>query len=225
VLVVEDEAQIRYALRRYLESNGYQVREAEDGATALREFDLFKPDVLLLDLMLPDMSGVEIVRQIRQSHETPMVVVSAVGDERTKVHALDEGADDYLTKPFGMEELLARLRVALRHATRTSTKDARMTIGDLVIDLERRLVTLRGAEVHLTPTEYALLKYLAVHAGKVLTHTMILNEVWGPGYTDSAVLRTAMNQLRAKLDDNAAKPLIRTEPRIGYRLLEPDGES
>jgi two-component system, OmpR family, KDP operon response regulator KdpE len=153
------------------------------------------------------------------------VVVSAVGDERTKVHALDEGADDYLTKPFGMEELLARLRVALRHATRTSSKDARITIGDLVIDLDRRLVMLRGSEVHLTPTEYALLKYLAVHAGKVLTHSMILNEVWGPGYNDSAVLRTAMNQLRAKLDDNAAKPLIRTEPRIGYRLLEPDGES
>ena len=154
-----------------------------------------------------------------------MVVVSAVGDERTKVHALDEGADDYLTKPFGMEELLARLRVALRHATRTSAKDARIAIGDLVVDLERRLVTLRGNEVHLTPTEYALLKYLAVHAGKVLTHTMILNEVWGAGYNDSAVLRTAMNQLRAKLDDHGATPLIRTEPRIGYRLLEPDAES
>ena len=113
----------------------------------------------------------------------------------------------------------------MRHATRTSTKDARITIGDLVVDLERRLVTLRGNEVHLTPTEYALLKYLAVHAGKVLTHTMILNEVWGPGYSDSAVLRTAMNQLRAKLDDHGATPLIRTEPRIGYRLLEPDVEA
>jgi two-component system KDP operon response regulator KdpE len=225
VLVVEDEAQIRYALRRYLESQRYQVREAEDGTTALREFELFKPDVLLLDLMLPDMSGVEIVRRVRQSHGTPIVVVSAVGDERTKVHALDEGADDYLTKPFGMEELHARLRVALRHATRTSSKDARITIGDLVIDLDRRLVSLRGSDVRLTPTEYALLKYLAVHAGKVLTHTMILNEVWGAGYSDTAVLRTCMNQLRAKLDDNAAKPLIRTEPRIGYRLLEPDGDA
>jgi two-component system KDP operon response regulator KdpE len=225
VLVVEDEAQIRYALRRYLESNGYQVRDAEDGTTALREFDLFKPDVLLLDLMLPDMSGVDIVRQLRQSHGTPIVVVSAVGDERTKVNALDEGADDYLTKPFGMEELLARLRVALRHATRTANRDARITVGDLVIDLDRRLVSLRGNDVHLTPTEYSLLKYLAVHAGKVLTHTMILNEVWGAGYSDTAVLRTCMNQLRAKLDDNAAKPLIRTEPRIGYRLLEPDGDA
>ena len=225
VLVVEDEAQIRYALRRYLESNGYQVREAEDGAAALREFDLFKPDVLLLDLMLPDTSGVEIVRVLRQKHDTPIVVVSALGDERTKVSALDEGADDYLTKPLGMEELLARLRVALRHATRSSSKDARVDLGDLVVDLERRLVTLRGSEVHLTPTEYSLLKYLAVHAGKVLTHKMILKEVWGAGYTDTAVLRTCVNQLRAKLDDGAAKPLIRTEPRIGYRLLEPDADA
>jgi two-component system KDP operon response regulator KdpE len=220
VLVVEDEAQIRYALRRYLESNGYQVREAEDGATALREFELFKPDVLMLDLMLPDMDGVAIVRQLRQTHETPIVVLSAIGDERTKVSALDEGADDYLTKPFGMDELLARLRVALRHATGSSAKDARITAGDLVVDLERRRVTLQGKDVHLTPTEYALLKYLAVHAGKVLTHSMILREVWGPGYTDTAVLRTAMNQLRAKLDANGGKPLIRTEPRIGYRLLD-----
>jgi two-component system, OmpR family, KDP operon response regulator KdpE len=220
VLVVEDEAQIRYALRRYLESNGYQVREAEDGATALREFELFKPDVMLLDLMLPDMSGVDIVRDLRQTHETPIVVLSAMGDERTKVSALDEGADDYLTKPVGMEELLARLRVALRHSTRSSGKDARITVGDLVVDVDRRQVMLQGTEVHLTPTEYALLKYLAVHSGKVLTHTMILREVWGAGYTDTAVLRTAMNQLRAKLDADAAKPLIRTEPRIGYRLLD-----
>jgi two-component system KDP operon response regulator KdpE len=220
VLVVEDEAQIRYALRRYLESSGYQVREAEDGATALREFELFKPDVMLLDLMLPDLSGVDIVRVLRLTHETPIVVLSAMGDERTKVSALDEGADDYLTKPVGMDELLARLRVALRHSTRTSGKDARISIGDLVVDVDRRQVTLQGNEVHLTPTEYALLKYLAVHAGKVLTHTMILREVWGAGYTDTAVLRTAMNQLRAKLDVDGAKPLIRTEPRIGYRLLD-----
>ena len=219
VLVVEDEAQIRYALRRYLESNGYQVRDAEDGATALREFELFKPDVLLLDLMLPDMSGVDIVRELRHTHGTPIVVLSAMGDERTKVSALDEGADDYLTKPVGMEELLARLRVALRHGTRSSGKDARIAVGELVVDVERRRVTVEGNEVHLTPTEYALLKYLAVHAGKVLTHSMILREVWGAGYTDTAVLRTAMNQLRAKLDDNGGK-LIRTEPRIGYRLLD-----
>jgi two-component system KDP operon response regulator KdpE len=222
VLVVEDEAQIRYALRRYLESNGYQVRESEDGACALREFDAFKPDVVLLDLMLPDFSGVDVVRQLRRQHETPIIVVSALGDERTKVSALDEGADDYLTKPFGMEELLARLRVALRHATGTSSKDARIVLGDLVLDADRRLVTLRGVEVHLTPTEYALLKYLASHAGKVLTHSMILQQVWGNGYTDTSVLRTAINQLRAKLDDRPERPLIRTEPRIGYRLLEPE---
>ena len=223
VLVVEDEAQIRYALRRYLESNGYRVREAVDGGSALREFEAFKPDVTLLDLMLPDVSGVEVVRELRKQHVTPIVVVSALGDEKTKVTALDEGADDYLTKPFGMEELLARLRVALRHATGSSSKDAKIVLGDLVLDADRRLVTLRGAEVHLTPTEYALLKYLASHAGKVLTHSMILQQVWGAGYTDTAVLRTAINQLRAKLDDRSEKPLIRTEPRIGYRLVEPEG--
>jgi two-component system KDP operon response regulator KdpE len=222
VLVVEDEAPIRYALRRYLESNGYQVREAEDGGAALREFAAFKPDITLLDLMLPDVSGVEVVRNLRRQHDTPIIVVSALGDERTKVRALDEGADDYLTKPFGMNELLARLRVALRHATRSSAKDARLVLGDLVLDADRRLVTMRGEEVHLTPTEYALLKYLATHAGKVLTHSMILQQVWGAGYTDTAVLRTAINQLRAKLDDRPEKPLIRTEPRIGYRLLEPE---
>jgi two-component system KDP operon response regulator KdpE len=224
VLVVEDEAQIRYALRRYLEGNGYQVREAEDGAGALREFGLFKPDVLLLDLMLPDRSGVEIVQVLRRDHETPIVVVSALGDERTKVQALDQGADDYLTKPFGMDELVARLRVALRHAGHLRPGDSLIRLGELVLDLERRVVTLRGVEVHLTPTEYATLKYLATHAGKVLTHPMILREVWGSDY-DVTVLRTCITQLRAKLEDDLDKPrLIRTEPRIGYRLLAPDEE-
>ena len=226
VLVVEDEAQIRYALRRYLEGNGYSVREAGDGAAALHEFALFKPDVLLLDLMLPDMTGVDIVRELRRDHETPIVVVSAVGDERMKVKALDEGADDYLTKPFGMDELLARLRVALRHAGHLRAGQSLITAGPLAIDLDKRLVTLHGTEVHLTPTEYALLKYLMTHAGKVLTHPMILREVWGGGYDDTAVLRTCIGQLRAKLEDDPDKPrLIRTEPRVGYRLLAPDEES
>jgi two-component system KDP operon response regulator KdpE len=224
VLVVEDEPQIRFALRRYLEGNGYQVREAEDGAGALREFGLFKPDVLLLDLMLPDMSGVDIVRELRRDHATPIVVVSAVGDERTKVQALDEGADDYLTKPFGMDELLARLRVALRHSVSLRTGESLVRVGEVSIDIERRVVTHHGAEVHLTPTEYALLKYMVTHAGKVLTHPMLLRAVWGESYSgDTAVLRTCVNQLRAKLEDEPDKPrLIRTEPRVGYRLLAPD---
>jgi len=225
VLVVEDEAQIRYALRRYLEGNGYGVREAEDGATAMREFALFKPDVVLLDLMLPDTTGVEVVKQLRHDHQTPVIVVSAVGDERMKVQALDEGADDYLTKPFGMDELLARLRVALRHSSHLRPGQSLITAGPLTIDLDRRLVTMRGNDVHLTPTEYSLLKYLATHAGKVLTHPMILREVWGAGYEDTAVLRTCIGQLRAKLEEDPDKPrLIRNEPRVGYRLLAPDEE-
>jgi two-component system KDP operon response regulator KdpE len=224
VLVVEDEVQLRFALRRYLEQNGYQVREAEDGNTALTEFALFKPDVVLLDLMLPDISGVEVCRTLRRDHRTPIVVLSAVGEEKVKVQALDEGADDYLTKPFGMDELLARLRVALRHAGGIGSGQNVINVGALSVDIDRRVVTKSGAEVHLTPTEYTLLKYLATNAGKVLTHPMLLREVWGGGYdSDTAVLRTAINQLRAKLEDDPERPsLIRTEPRIGYRMLADD---
>ncbi len=221
ILVVEDEPQLRFALRRYLEESQYKVREAETGSDALREFDAFKPDVVLLDLMLPDMSGVEVCETIRRDHETPIVVLSALGDERTKVRALDQGADDYLTKPFSMNELSARIRVALRHGTSLRAGQAVIEAEGLSIDLERRLVLLNGHELHLTPTEYALLKYMATHAGKVLTHPMILRQVWGSSYDgDTTVLRSCMNQLRAKLGDAPDKPrFIRTEPRIGYRFL------
>jgi len=223
VLIVEDEPQLRYALRRYLEENGYAVRLSEDGASGLTEFGAFKPDVVLLDLMLPDISGVEVCRQIRRDHETPIVVLSAMGDERTKVQALDEGADDYLTKPFGMDELMARIRVALRHSGSLRAGETAIEMGGLRIDVAKRTVAIDGAEVHLTPTEYTLLKYLATNAGKVLTHPMILRSVWGAEYTDTAVLRTAMNQLRAKLHDDPAAPrFILTEPRIGYRFTVPD---
>jgi two-component system KDP operon response regulator KdpE len=222
VLVVEDEQQLRFALRRYLEESDYSVRVAEDGASALAEFAAFMPDVVLLDLMLPDTDGVEVCRDIRRNHGTPIVVLSALGDERTKVRALDEGADDYLTKPFSMEELSARTRVALRHSG-TNTSGTAITMGDLEIDLEKRLVKVRGEEVHLTPTEYSLLKYLVASSGKVLTHPMILRAVWGAEYSqDTGVLRTAINQLRNKLHDDPAKPsFILTEPRIGYRFLTP----
>jgi two-component system KDP operon response regulator KdpE len=221
--VIEDEAQLRYALRRYLDESGYSVRDAEDGATGLREFAGFKPDVVLLDLMLPDMSGVDVCRMIRESSETPIVVLSALGEEKTKVEALDEGADDYLTKPFGMDELLARIRVALRHGSSLRATHPVIEAGNLRIDLEHRSVSLAGREVALTPTEYSLLKYLATNAGKVLTHPMILRAVWGAEYEDSAILRTYVNQLRAKLEEDAANPrYIRTEPRIGYRFLMPD---
>ena len=222
VLVVEDEAQLRFALRRNLEQSGYAVREAIDGSAALRELGAFKPDVVLLDLMLPDMSGVAVCREIRKDHETPIVVLSALEDEKTKVAALDEGADDYLTKPFGIDELLARIRVALRHGSSLRAGQKVIEVGDLRIDLEARLVSLAGREVNLTPTEYSLLKYLATNAGKVLTHPMILRAVWGAAYEDTAVLRTCVNQLRTKLEDNPSDPrFIRTEPRIGYRFVLP----
>jgi two-component system KDP operon response regulator KdpE len=224
--VVEDEAQMRFALRRYLEQSSYNVREAADGAGALLEFAAFKPDVVILDLILPDIAGVDVCREIRRDHETPIVVLSALGDESTKVKALDEGADDYLTKPFGMDELLARIRVALRHGSSLRAGQPMIEAGDLRIDIERRIVTLSGREVRLTPTEYALLKYLATNAGKVLTHPMILRSVWGQEYADdTALLRTYITQLRAKLDaDGSNKGFIRTEPRVGYRFLMPGEE-
>ena len=226
VLVVEDENQLRFALRRYLEESGYTVREVEDAAGALREFASFKPDVVLLDLMLPDASGVDVCREIRRASETPIVVLSALGDDRTKVRALDEGADDYLTKPFSMDELFARIRVALRHGSSLRAGQPVVKAGQLVIDMERRLVTLHDREIHLSPTEYSLLKYLATHEGKVLTHPMILRAVWGAEYSnDTAVLRTYINQLRAKLEDDPVRPtLIRTEPRVGYRFGGPESE-
>jgi two-component system KDP operon response regulator KdpE len=226
ILVVEDEPQLRFALRRYLESSGFSVREAGDGATGLACFAEFHPDITLLDLMLPDMGGVEVCKGIRTQSPAPIIVLSALGDEKTKVEALDEGADDYLTKPFGMEELLARVRVALRHVASTAAGQPLIKAGDLEIDIERRLVTLRGQELHLTPTEYNLLKFLATNQGKVLTHPMILRAVWGAEYAgDTPVLRTYITQLREKLDAGDASRYIRTEPRVGYRFLPQGAES
>jgi two-component system KDP operon response regulator KdpE len=221
VLVVDDEPQLRRAVRRALEGHGYRVREAEDGTSALSEIDAFRPDLVLLDLMLPDMSGVDVCRELRRTRETPVILLSVIGDEPSKVAALDEGADDYLTKPFGSEELLARIRVALRHAARSHT-EAVISAGGLTLDLERRTVHVDGREVRLTPTEYSLLKYLAANAGRVLTHPMILRAVWGEEYAqDTQSLRTYINQLRAKLGDDAAAPrFIRTEPGVGYRFVE-----
>jgi two-component system KDP operon response regulator KdpE len=227
ILVVDDEQQLRKAVRLSLAGHGYLVREADDGATALREFEAFRPDVVLLDLMLPDMTGVEVCRELRKTYDTPIVVLSVVGDEQTKVAALDAGADDYLTKPFGIEELLARIRVALRRGSVSRAQRPIISVENLAIDLERRLVTLDGEELRLTPTEYSLLKYLATSAGKVLTHPMILRTVWGAEYgEDTHVLRTYVNQLRTKLGDDPSRPrFIRTESGIGYRFLEPDAVS
>ena len=222
VLVVDDELQLRRALKRTLEGHGYVAREAEDGQAAIREFHAFKPDVVLLDLMLPDSDGIEICRQIRVSSQTPVIVLSVVGEEPRKVEALDAGADDYLTKPFGSDELLARIRVALRRGSSDRAQQSVIRANGLEIDLERRLVRVDGGDVHLTPTEYGLLKYLAMNAGKVLTHPMIVRAVWGPEYGgDSQLLRTYINQLRAKLKDDAGEPrFIRTDPGVGYRFVD-----
>jgi len=224
ILIVDDEAQLRRALARSLTGHGYAVREAEDGADALREFEAFKPDVVLLDLVLPDISGVDVCRELREKSQTPIIVLSVIGDEKAKVQALDQGADDYLTKPFSMDELLARIRVALRRGSSDRAQQPVIHAGELTIDFERRLVTVAGEEVRLTPTEYSLLKYLALNAGRVLTHPMILRAVWGAEYVDDThVLRTYVNQLRSKLrDDPASSRFIRTDPGVGYRFAEPD---
>ena len=223
ILVADDETQLRRAVRRGLEGHGYAVREAEDGAGAVREFAAFKPDVVLLDLIMPDMTGVDVCREMRASSATPVIILSVVGEEQRKVEALDAGADDYLTKPFGMDELLARVRVALRRGSTDRGQIAVIRADGLEIDLANRRVRRDGASVHLTPTEYSLLKYLATNAGKVLTHPMLLSAVWGPEYvSDSQLLRTYINQLRAKLGDDASAPrFIRTDPGVGYRFAEP----
>ena len=222
ILIVDDEAQLRRAVARALEGHGYRVRAAEDGAGALTSFEAFKPDVVLLDLMLPDMDGVAVCRELRRKHHTPIIILSVIGEEKTKVSALDAGADDYLTKPFGIDELLARIRVALRRGASDRAQQPVVELSGLRLDLERRTVSLDGQELRLTPTEYSLLKYLATNAGKVLTHAMILREVWGAEYVDDThVLRTCVNQLRAKLSDDPAAPrFIRTDPGVGYRFLD-----
>lgn len=220
ILVVDDEVQIRRFLRISLEANDYRVYEAENGATALAQAALHRPDVIILDMNLPDMVGVEVLRRLREWASTPVIMLSVRAADMDKVSALDAGADDYLTKPFSTVELLARLRVALRHS-QPDTPEPVLTIGDVQIDLARRLVTRKGEAVKLTPTEYALLRLLVQHAGKVLTHRQILKEVWGPQYVDEThYLRVYFGQLRQKLEENPAMPrLIVTEPGVGYRLV------
>ena len=224
ILIVDDEVQLRRAVTRSLQGHGYDTREAASGSEALASVESYRPDVVLLDLMLPDMTGVDVCRSVRATRQTPIIILSVVGEEQAKVAALDEGADDYLTKPFGMDELLARVRVALRRGATERGQQPVIRVDGLSVDIEKRRVTLDDAEVHLSPTEYTLLKYLAVHAGKVLTHPMILREVWGGEYaTDNHILRTTMNQLRAKLGDDAANPrFIHTESGVGYRFADVD---
>lgn len=221
ILIVDDERQMRRAVGAGLRANGFEVSFAETGEEALDTIPLTRPDVILLDLMLPGIDGLDVVRLLREWSLAPIIVVSARGEERAKVQALDLGADDYLTKPFGMDELLARIRVALRHATRTAdSSEPIFRDDDLTVDFSRRLVTLAGQEVHLTPTEYDLLRELIANAGKVMTHHMLLSRVWGPASAeDTSYLRTYVNQLRKKLERDPSHPeRIINEPGIGYRF-------
>ena len=224
VLVVEDEPPVRRFLVAGLEAQSYRVVEAETGREALRAAVQWVPDLVLLDLGLPDQDGTAVLASLRAWSRVPVIVLSARGQERAKVEALDAGADDYLTKPFGFPELLARIRVALRHrATGDEATDERsFTFKDLVIDAVRREVRLAGAELHLTPTEYKLLLLLAKNAGKVLTHQQILRAVWGPAYaTRSHYVRVHMAELRKKVERDPARPtLLVTEPGVGYRLRD-----
>ena len=221
ILVVDDEPQVRRFLRASLPTQGYRLVEAETGADALREASTRVPDAVLLDLGLPDLDGVEVTRRIREWSAVPIVVLSARGQESDKIEALDAGADDYLTKPFGIGELLARLRVALRHANRTAgSEEPVFEHGDLRVDLATQRVFSRGEEVRLTRTEYRLLALLVKHAGKVMTHRQLLKDVWGPGsVNESHYLRVYMGQLRHKLEEDPARPRhLVTEIGVGYRL-------
>ncbi|HEX6288701.1 MAG TPA: response regulator, partial [Herpetosiphonaceae bacterium] len=227
VLIIEDEVQMRRLLHTTLHGRGYQV---ETAATATRGLDLaatWHPDVIILDLGLPDRDGIEVCRRIREWSRVPIVVVSARDAEADKVLALDLGADDYLTKPFGMNELFARIRVALRHTLPPHTRDPIVRFGDVTIDVQRRQVLRAGQELHLTPTEYDLLRLFVINADRVLTQRHILREVWGPGYEDDAqTLRVFIAQLRRKIEPNPTQPTyIRTEVGVGYRFhLPPDSQ-
>jgi two-component system KDP operon response regulator KdpE len=219
VLVVDDEPQMLRSLRLILSGNGYDAVTADTGEAALVEVARRLPDVLLLDLMLPGIDGLEVCRRVRERSTVPIIVLSARGEEAMKVQALDLGADDYLTKPFGAEELLARIRVALRHTA--GTRDAAVfESNDLRVDFNRRRVTIDNRDVAVTPKEYDVLKFLIGNAGRVLTHTMILRAVWGPEYAgETQYLRNVVLGLRRKLEPDPAHPAyILTEPGVGYRF-------
>jgi two-component system KDP operon response regulator KdpE len=222
ILLVEDELPIRRFLRAALAGEGYRLAEAETGEQALRLAVQQPPDLVLLDLGLPDLDGQAVLRQLREWLRAPIVILSARDQERQKVEALDGGADDYLTKPFGTGELLARIRVALRHAALAGAgrETTEVRIGELHVDLAARRVQVRGQEVHLTPLEYKLLTTLARHAGKVLTHRFLLREVWGPEQSrETHYLRVFMAGLRRKLESDPSQPrYLLTEPGVGYRL-------
>jgi two-component system, OmpR family, KDP operon response regulator KdpE len=219
ILVVDDEPQILRAVRASLEAAGYEVDVAETASAALTAAGARPPDAVILDLMLPDGNGIDVCRELRRWLTAPILVLSAIGDEQEKVAALDAGADDYVTKPFGVDELLARVRAALRRVDRPA--EPVVDLGGLVVDLQRRLVTLDGKQVALTPTEYELFELFVRNEGKLLTHPTILREVWGPAYgTESHYLHVYVSQLRRKIERDPARPsFLLTEAGAGYRLV------
>lgn len=222
IVIVEDEASIRRFLRAGLPAGEVDWYEAENAAEGIRLVAQKNPHVVLLDLGLPDRDGLEVLRELRQWTDVPVIVLTARGQERDKVAALDGGADDYVTKPFSLGELMARIRVAVRHGTRIeSIVDPIFRSGGLTIDFSARQVLVDGSEVRLTPTEYRLLALLAHHAGKVVTHRQLLKEVWGPGFEDAThTLRVHMGSIRQKVDPDPTRPrFIRTETGVGYRLM------
>jgi two-component system KDP operon response regulator KdpE len=226
ILVIEDEPQIRRFLRTILPAHGYRVLEAETAHDGLTQTAMHQPDIVLLDLGLPDLDGLEVTRQLREWATIPIIVLSARGQEADKVAALDAGADDYLTKPFGIQELLARMRVALRHVARLMQEpdDPVFTVGELQVDLAHRRVSVATHEIHLTPIEYKLLTVLVRYAGRVVTQRQLLQEVWGPQQTSAMhYVRVYMRQLRHKLEANPTRPrYLVTEPGVGYRLKTDD---
>lgn len=224
ILVVDDEPKIRMFIRANLEVRGYEVYLAQDGVEAVEIASRVLPDLIVLDVNMPRMDGIEATHRIREWADMPIIILSVRGNEKDKVRALDEGADDYITKPFSIEELLARIRVALRHSTGSTVAVPVFTAGDLEVDLSNRVVKRRGKLVKLTRTEYELLAYLVSNCGKVLTHKELLHNVWGPEYgQESEYVRTFITQLRRKIEDDSSNPqFIITEPRVGYRFIKPE---
>jgi two-component system, OmpR family, KDP operon response regulator KdpE len=221
ILVVDDEQQILRALRTSLRGAGYEVETADTAESALAAAAMRPPDAVILDLVLPDGTGIDVCRELRKWSSAPVILLSAVGEEREKVAALDAGADDYVTKPVGIDELLARLRAVLRRTAPDA--DPVIEVGELVVDLEKRAVTLAGKPVHLTPHQFELLRVFAMNKGKLLTHKALLREVWGPGYgSESNLLHVNVSQLRRKIEPDRTHPrYLITEPGAGYRLVEP----
>jgi two-component system, OmpR family, KDP operon response regulator KdpE len=219
ILVVDDEVQITRVLRAALQSNGYEVSIAKNGVEALTLYIEKAPDLVITDLSMPEMDGVELTREIRQRDTTPIIVVSVRNQESAKIQALDEGADDYITKPFGIQELLARVRVQLRRAMDREPSPTHVEMGDFEIDAETRVVRVRGEEVHLTPKEFDLILLFARSPERVLTHKTLQRAIWGPaGIDQSENLRVLVGQLRRKIERDPAQPYIQTEPWVGYRF-------